>query len=98
MRYTYIHILAWIREGEREVCEELKLGYSHKFHSVLALKWFWKLPVNQMVLETLLGFAPMFSKNCVKKLSGCLSQMQGSKPCFVILTLNTLKNNEKNGW
>lgn len=35
----YIYILVWVREGEREVSEELKLGYGHKkFHSILALK------------------------------------------------------------
>lgn len=42
-----------MREGAREVCKELKLGYGHKnFHSVLALKWVWKLLINQMVLAT----------------------------------------------
>lgn len=47
----------------KQFYELLRLGYVHKtFHSVLALKWVWKLPINQMAFATLLFCVFMFSK------------------------------------
>lgn len=49
--------------------EELKLGYGHKkFHSILALKWIWKLLINQMLLATPLFCVSMFSKKLCQEI------------------------------